>query len=137
MESQSQENRTSHLHCCDYISPANAISFSFKKRINQKSHNRSIRLIYTMRFSCDCDCDSKSLRLIRTSSNYSPRFRNRKYMRFPHLHYAIFWRLRLRFQIAIARKSHSVNGAIRMYRSSPLVPLDSCLTAAACLFSAC
>ena len=27
--------------------------------------------------------------------------------------------------------------AIRMYRSSPLVPLDSCLTAAACLFSAC
>ena len=27
--------------------------------------------------------------------------------------------------------------AIRMYRSSPLVPLDSCLTAAACLSSAC
>ena len=26
---------------------------------------------------------------------------------------------------------------IRMYRSSPLVPLDSCLTAAACLSSAC
>ena len=25
--------------------------------------------------------------------------------------------------------------AIRMYRSSPLVPLDSCLTAAACLSS--
>ena len=28
-ELQSQENRKSHLHCCDYISPANAISFSF------------------------------------------------------------------------------------------------------------
>ena len=27
--------------------------------------------------------------------------------------------------------------AMRMYRSSPLVPLDSCLTAAACLSSAC
>ena len=27
--------------------------------------------------------------------------------------------------------------AIRVYRSSPLVPLDSCLTAAACLSSAC
>ena len=27
--------------------------------------------------------------------------------------------------------------AIRMYRSSPLVPLDSCLTTAACLSSAC
>ena len=27
--------------------------------------------------------------------------------------------------------------AIRMYRSSPLVPLDSCLAAAACLSSAC
>ena len=27
--------------------------------------------------------------------------------------------------------------ALRMYRSSPLVPLDSCLTAAACLSSAC
>ena len=27
--------------------------------------------------------------------------------------------------------------AIRMYRSSPLVPLDSCLTAAACFSSAC
>ena len=27
--------------------------------------------------------------------------------------------------------------AIRMNRSSPLVPLDSCLTAAACLSSAC
>ena len=27
--------------------------------------------------------------------------------------------------------------AIRMYRSSPLVPLDSCLTAVACLSSAC
>ena len=27
--------------------------------------------------------------------------------------------------------------AIRMYRSSPLVPLNSCLTAAACLSSAC
>ena len=27
--------------------------------------------------------------------------------------------------------------AIRMYRPSPLVPLDSCLTAAACLSSAC
>ena len=27
--------------------------------------------------------------------------------------------------------------AIHMYRSSPLVPLDSCLTAAACLSSAC
>ena len=27
--------------------------------------------------------------------------------------------------------------ATRMYRSSPLVPLDSCLTAAACLSSAC
>ena len=26
---------------------------------------------------------------------------------------------------------------IRMHRSSPLVPLDSCLTAAACLSSAC
>ena len=75
--------------------------FQFK---SQKSHNRSIRFIYTMRFSCD----SKSLRLIRTSSNFSPRFRNRKYMRFPHLHCTIFLRLRLRFQIAIARKSYSV-----------------------------
>ena len=27
--------------------------------------------------------------------------------------------------------------AIHMYRSSPLVPLDSCLTAAACLSTAC
>ena len=81
--------------------------FQFK---SQKSHNRSISPIYTMRFSCDCEC--KSLRLIRTSSNFSPRFRNRKYMRFPHLHYAIFVRLRLRFQIAIVRKSHSVNGAL-------------------------
>ena len=106
LEPQSQENRKSHLHCCDYISPANAISFSSKV----KSCTIAAFLIYTMRFSCDCDCDSESLRLIRTSSNISPRFRNSKYMLFPHLHPAIF--LRLRFQIAIARKSHSVNGAI-------------------------
>ena len=74
-----------------------------------KSHNHSIRIIYTMRFSCDCCCDSKSLRLIRTSSNFSPRFRNRKYMQFPHLHSSIF--LQLRYQIA--RKSHNVNGVMQ------------------------
>ena len=38
-----------------------------------------------------------------------------------HLHYAIFLRLRLRFQIAIARKSHSVNGAYRTAQLKLLV----------------
>ena len=114
-ESQSQENPKSHLHCCDYISPANAISFSFnidissackkeKSKVAQPQHSSHLHYAIFLRLR------TKSLRLIRTSYNFSPRFRNRKYMRFPLLHYAIF--LRLRFQIAIARKSHSVNGAL-------------------------
>ena len=61
LRSQSQENHKSHLHCCDYISPANAISFSFNMDISSKV----------------------------AQSQHSS-----------HLHYAIFLRLRLRFQIA-------------------------------------
>ena len=39
--------------------------------------------------------------------------------------------------IALNGKTPFPTVAIHMYRSSPLVPLDSCLTAAACLSSAC
>ena len=35
-DSESQENRKSHLHCCDYILPANVISFSLNMDISSE-----------------------------------------------------------------------------------------------------
>ena len=103
-QSQSESEVSSTLARLHFASKCDFFQFQ-DGRI--KSHNRSefIRLIHSERFSCDCV--SKSLREIRTSSNFSLRIRNRRHMRSPHLHYAIF--LRLRIRIAIAIKSHIIN----------------------------
>ena len=93
-DSDSQSEVSSTIARLHFASKCDFLQFQDvkkeKSRVSQSSE--FIRFIHTERFSCDCVY--KSLREIRIISNFSLRIRNRRHMRSPHLHYAIFLRLR-------------------------------------------